>query len=163
MPCVLPCFIHCFYVPDRDCPTSYSRKQLYDIVADVDNYREFLPYCTDSVVHSSRLVKSAQPGGMKGVEKKRASLTVGFLAFKESYTSEVTCTPYSSVEVCILCICIRIAFYSNVRIIIGLSCWEWHSYFCGSSTGTRGCSMDRKSHDFTRSHRDFVVCVIFPT
>lgn len=28
-----------------------------------------------------------------------AELTVGFLAFQESYVSKVTCTPFSSVEV----------------------------------------------------------------
>ena len=28
-----------------------------------------------------------------------AELTVGFLAFKESYVSKVTCTPFTSVEV----------------------------------------------------------------
>lgn len=36
---------------------------------------------------------------MPTVEKKEAELTVGFLAFKESYVSEVTCIPYESVEV----------------------------------------------------------------
>lgn len=77
----------------------YTRKQLYELVADVDNYRYFIPYCTDSKVHSSQSVQVPGPGGTQAVEKKQASLTVGFLAFKESYLSEVTCTPFSSVEV----------------------------------------------------------------
>lgn len=79
----------------------YTRKQLYELVADVDNYRHFIPYCTDSKVHSSQSVEVVGPGGTQAVERKQASLTVGFLAFKESYLSEVTCTPFSSVEVCI--------------------------------------------------------------
>lgn len=33
------------------------------------------------------------------MQKKEAELTVGFLGFKESYVSQVTCTPYDSVEV----------------------------------------------------------------
>lgn len=80
----------------------YTRKQLYELVADVDNYRHFIPYCTDSKVHSSQSAEVLGPGGTQAVEKKRASLTVGFLAFKESYLSEVTCTPFSSVEVCVI-------------------------------------------------------------
>lgn len=80
----------------------YTRKQLYELVADVDNYRHFIPYCTDSKVHSSQSVQVPGPGGTQAVEKKQASLTVGFLTFKESYLSEVTCTPFSSVEVCVI-------------------------------------------------------------
>ena len=34
-----------------------------------------------------------------GVVRKRGELTVGFLAFRESYISEVTCVPYESGEV----------------------------------------------------------------
>ena len=71
---------------------SYSQRQLYDLVADVDNYHRFLPYCLESKVLSTDLRED-------GTKKSQARLTVGFLALKESYVSEVTCTPYSSVEV----------------------------------------------------------------
>ncbi|OCB91207.1 hypothetical protein A7U60_g1554 [Sanghuangporus baumii] len=73
----------------------YSQKQLYRIIADVDNYQHFLPYCTESKVLTKWRVK-ADPD--QRVVKQEARLTVGFLAFKESYVSEVTCRPYHSVE-----------------------------------------------------------------
>ncbi|EJD01644.1 uncharacterized protein FOMMEDRAFT_90501 [Fomitiporia mediterranea MF3/22] len=76
----------------------YSQKQLYELVADVDNYRHFVPYCTESKVLTSRLVNPHASQNEGKVEKKEARLTVGFLAFKESYVSEVTCRPYLSVE-----------------------------------------------------------------
>ncbi|KAL5527874.1 hypothetical protein ACEPAG_6675 [Sanghuangporus baumii] len=73
----------------------YSQKQLYKIIADVDNYQHFLPYCTESKVLTKWRV-NADPD--QKVVKQDARLTVGFLAFKESYVSEVTCRPYHSVE-----------------------------------------------------------------
>ncbi|KAH8118800.1 dehydrase and lipid transport-domain-containing protein [Phellopilus nigrolimitatus] len=76
----------------------YSQKQLYELVADVDNYHRFVPYCTESKVLASRLVKTNKSSQETEVEKKEARLTVGFLAFKESYVSEVTCQPCLSVE-----------------------------------------------------------------
>jgi len=76
----------------------YSQKQLYELVADVDSYRHFVPYCTSSRVHNSRVLKPSATPDTPPVTFKEAELTVGFLAFKESYVSEVTCTPYLSVE-----------------------------------------------------------------
>ncbi|KAL5507785.1 hypothetical protein ACEPAH_5403 [Sanghuangporus vaninii] len=73
----------------------YSQKQLYRVIADVDNYQHFLPYCTESKVLTKWRVE-ADPD--QRVVKQEARLTVGFLAFKESYVSEVTCRPYHSVE-----------------------------------------------------------------
>ncbi|KAL5487556.1 hypothetical protein ACEPAI_5664 [Sanghuangporus weigelae] len=73
----------------------YSQKQLYKVIADVDNYQHFLPYCTESKVLTKCRV-NADPD--QKVVKQDARLTVGFLAFKESYVSEVTCRPYHSVE-----------------------------------------------------------------
>lgn len=91
---ILPCVF--LYNRDNACPklycNRYSQRQLYDLVADVDNYHRFLPYCLESKVLSTE-------HGANGTKRSQARLTVGFLAFKESYVSEVTCTPYSSVEV----------------------------------------------------------------
>ena len=78
---------------------SYSQKQLYSLIANVDSYHHFVPYCTASRVLSSRTLRLSDVPGFPPVERKEAELTVGFLAFKESYVSEVTCTPYLSVEV----------------------------------------------------------------
>ncbi|KAI5118978.1 hypothetical protein M0805_001117 [Coniferiporia weirii] len=72
----------------------YTQKQLYELIADVDNYYHFVPYCTESKVLSTRPAGATE----QAVERKEARLKVGFLAFTESYVSEVTCRPYSSVE-----------------------------------------------------------------
>ncbi|PAV21392.1 polyketide cyclase dehydrase and lipid transporter [Pyrrhoderma noxium] len=74
----------------------YSQKQLYDLVADVDNYYRFVPYCVESKVLTSKPVTSNVTHNT--IVKKDARLTVGFLAFKESYVSEVICRPYESVK-----------------------------------------------------------------
>ncbi|KLO14527.1 hypothetical protein SCHPADRAFT_903202 [Schizopora paradoxa] len=76
----------------------YSQRQLYELVADVDSYHHFVPYCTSSKVLNSRVLKPLASPEMPPVIFKEAELSVGFLAFKESYVSEVTCTPYLSVE-----------------------------------------------------------------
>lgn len=55
-----------------------------------------MPYCAESKVLSS--TSSIDRNGRE-VELKKARLAVGFLSFKESYVSDVTCIPYSSVEV----------------------------------------------------------------
>ena len=76
---------------------SYSQQQLYDVVADVDSYNKFIPFCTGSKVLSRR-----EP--LKGLKipdgfSMDAELTVGFLSFTESYVSKVACSPYDSVKV----------------------------------------------------------------
>ena len=67
-------------------------------MADVDSYEHFIPYCKASRVLSS-LPRTIHSGITYDVE---AELTVGFLAFEESYVSKVTCTPYEMVKVCCL-------------------------------------------------------------
>ncbi|KAH7887781.1 dehydrase and lipid transport-domain-containing protein [Phlebopus sp. FC_14] len=69
----------------------YRPRELYQIVADVVSYPAFVPYCT-----GSRILTSATRED--GVRVLNAELTVGFLAFKESYVSKVTCKPYESVQ-----------------------------------------------------------------
>lgn len=67
---------------------------MYEIVADVSLYPKFVPFCT-----SSRILTPSPKDNGKGQQVLDAELTVGFLSFKESYVSTVTCTPYQSVEV----------------------------------------------------------------
>ncbi|PVG03583.1 hypothetical protein CPB86DRAFT_779308 [Serendipita vermifera] len=77
----------------------YTRQQLYELVADVDSYRHFIPFCTASkVLHSSR------PDWKLRGEKDNdppthleAELKVGFLGMDESYVSKVECRPFQSV------------------------------------------------------------------
>jgi ribosome-associated toxin RatA of RatAB toxin-antitoxin module len=63
----------------------YSNVQLYNVVADVSKYREFVPWCRDSVVTRS------------DANAVSADLTVGFDVFTEKYTSHVQLQPYSSI------------------------------------------------------------------
>ena len=83
----------------------YTPEQLYNVISDVDSYHLFVPYCTASKVLNTTTLESSLPGstnptGQVGPSiKKEAALTVGFLAFRERYISEVTCIPYLSVEV----------------------------------------------------------------
>ncbi|KIJ70014.1 hypothetical protein HYDPIDRAFT_77093 [Hydnomerulius pinastri MD-312] len=69
----------------------YRRSDLYQIVADVGSYPSFVPYCT-----GSRILQNKR--GQGGATVMDAELTVGFLAFQESYVSKVTCRPHESVE-----------------------------------------------------------------
>jgi len=73
---------------------SYNRNQLYDIVADVGSYPRFVPFCTGSRIFNT---STQQQTGLPFIME--AELTVRFLTFKESYVSQVTCTPFQSVEV----------------------------------------------------------------
>ena len=65
----------------------FSQAQLFDLVADVERYPEFLPWCVaarvfrrqDNVVH--------------------ADLVVGFRMFRERFTSRVTLSPPGRVDV----------------------------------------------------------------
>lgn len=56
----------------------YSMQQMYDVVADVDNYNKFVPYCKKSTVYN-RKPSSAQ-----------AQIVVGFPPLYERYTSNLT-------------------------------------------------------------------------
>lgn len=56
----------------------YSMQQMYDVVADVDNYKSFVPYCNKSLVYQ-RTESSA-----------KADVVVGFPPLCEAYTSNLT-------------------------------------------------------------------------
>ncbi|KAK7110581.1 coenzyme Q-binding protein COQ10 homolog B, mitochondrial-like isoform X2 [Littorina saxatilis] len=58
----------------------YSMEQMYDIVAEVEHYNEFVPWCTSSTVTNRR------PGHCK------AMIEVGFPPIVERYTSSITLT-----------------------------------------------------------------------
>ncbi|KAL4075891.1 dehydrase and lipid transport-domain-containing protein [Scleroderma yunnanense] len=69
----------------------YRQSDLYRIVADVESYPNFLPYCTGSRVFNRNERKD-------GVTLMDAEITVGFLALQESCVCTVTCKPYESVQ-----------------------------------------------------------------
>ena len=68
---------------------SYRAKELYAIVSDVALYPRFIPFCLDSQIDSS-----AHQRAMQEKTVVDAKLTVGFLNFKESHVSVLTCTPF---------------------------------------------------------------------
>jgi coenzyme Q-binding protein COQ10 len=62
---------------------NHSPAQMFDLVADVERYPEFLPLC-----ESLRVMRRSQSG--EGVETLVASMSVGYKAIQESFTSRVT-------------------------------------------------------------------------
>ena len=51
----------------------YSQAQMYELVADVERYPEFLPWCQRAVIHE------------KNEHRMLAELTIGYKIFQESY------------------------------------------------------------------------------
>ena len=63
----------------RDLP--YKAQQMFDLVADVGRYPEFLPWC------EAARVRSRTPKG--AAEEMLADLVIGFKVFRESFGSRV--------------------------------------------------------------------------
>ena len=59
----------------------YTPEQMFDLVADVERYPEFLPWCVGCAHHPARRRDFI------------ADLMVGFKVFRESFTSRVTLHP----------------------------------------------------------------------
>lgn len=95
---ILPYVIRCLeHAGLADALLRYKPSDLYNIVTNVNSYPQFLPFCTNArVVATSRV--SNRPGSPERINMQ-AEMTVGFMSFKESYMSDVTCVPNQSVEV----------------------------------------------------------------
>lgn len=90
----------------------YSKKQLYTVIADVEAYPRFVPYCLGSNLISYKALKGsgtvnnlnheAKPwmhGGYAGeTHLLEQELVVGFKAFEERYTSQVECRKWEMVK-----------------------------------------------------------------
>jgi coenzyme Q-binding protein COQ10 len=63
----------------------FTVRQMFDVVADVERYPQFLPLCEGLVV------RSREPKGAETVLV--ATMTVGYRAIRESFTSRVTLRP----------------------------------------------------------------------
>ncbi len=61
----------------------HTAMQMFDLVADVEKYPEFLPLCEEL-----RVCRRSQSG--EGVETLVASMEVGYKAIRESFTTRVT-------------------------------------------------------------------------
>jgi coenzyme Q-binding protein COQ10 len=97
LPCVINRLTPCAELTAR----SYKPAQLYAVVADVARYPRFVPFCT-----GARILRVLQQH-QQSVTDMEAELTVGFLAFKESYVSRVTCRPFESVKVHMVLLLVR--------------------------------------------------------
>ncbi len=64
---------------------AFSARQMYDLVADVEAYPQFLPLCEALVVRS----RNVDEGGGLIV----ADMTVGYKAIRETFTSRITLDP----------------------------------------------------------------------
>ncbi len=67
----------------------YSAQEMYALVAEVDRYPEFLPWCTGARVRS----RTKQADGSEVVE---AELVISFKVFRERFGSRVTLRPDES-------------------------------------------------------------------
>ena len=63
----------------------YKAEQMYDLVADIAKYPEFLPWCTGARIRSQREIE-----GGRVVD---ADLIISFKMFRERFTSRVTLHP----------------------------------------------------------------------
>jgi coenzyme Q-binding protein COQ10 len=64
-------------------PVVHSAMQMFELVADVERYPEFLPLC-----EGLRVIRRTQSG--EGVETLVAAMSVGYKAIKETFTTRVT-------------------------------------------------------------------------
>lgn len=71
----------------------YPREALYELIADVDSYRQFVPYCSRSEVTQW---SAADDQGRKW--PTQADMHVGWGGFNEAFTSRLRCVPGVSVE-----------------------------------------------------------------
>lgn len=75
------------HAEDRHLP--YSAQQIYDLVADVARYPEFLPWTAAARIRSRR----AAPDRGEGAEVMEADLVISFKVFREKFGSRVVLMP----------------------------------------------------------------------
>ncbi|KAI9648670.1 Coenzyme Q-binding protein coq10, mitochondrial [Ciborinia camelliae] len=71
----------------------YKSSSLYSLIADVDSYSSFVPYCT-----SSHVTQWSTPDLNGNKWPAEANLTVGWAGVEETFTSKLLCVPGSIVE-----------------------------------------------------------------
>ncbi|PNP48389.1 hypothetical protein TGAM01_v200725 [Trichoderma gamsii] len=71
----------------------YRHEPLYELIADVDSYSAFVPYCSQS-----KVTKWSAPDSSGRSWPTLADLQVGWGGFDETFTSRLRCVPGVSVE-----------------------------------------------------------------
>jgi coenzyme Q-binding protein COQ10 len=92
----------------------YTKEQLYGVIADVERYPQFVPFCTGSNLYSVKTlgepsnsarqndnrVKPWLEAGYSGeTHLLESELVVGFKSFEEKYISHVECRKWDTVKV----------------------------------------------------------------
>jgi coenzyme Q-binding protein COQ10 len=72
----------------------YAPAQLFELVAAVDRYPEFLPWCLAARILSAENLRGAPHKGLMVAE-----LVIGFRMIRERYTSRVTLQPPQRIDV----------------------------------------------------------------
>lgn len=65
----------------------YTPKQLFDLVSDIEQYPEFLPWC-----RAARILSKSE-------QEIVADLCVGYKLFRDTFRSRVHLTPYTRIDV----------------------------------------------------------------
>ena len=71
--------------------TPYTPRQMYDLVADVASYPQFLPWIASTRERNRRPLPHGEPG-----ERMEADMVISFKVFRESYASLVEMRPPES-------------------------------------------------------------------
>ncbi len=69
----------------------YTPEQLFDLVADIEKYPEFLPWCVATRIRERK--------GEPGSETLISDMVIGFKMFRESFTSRVTLSRPDKIDV----------------------------------------------------------------
>ncbi|KAJ2366802.1 Coenzyme Q-binding protein coq10a, mitochondrial [Coemansia sp. RSA 2610] len=128
----------------------YTREQVFDLVADVDRYHEFVPMCTDSRVFRSTAnteqAVSEEPAlaspAMIERQSFQAELAVGYPPFRERYMSNVVLErPWRIVATAVP----DGGIFTHMRTV-----WEFAEAMSNSSTGLPTNPFVRKCMGSTR-------------
>jgi len=69
----------------------YTPEQLFDLVADIEKYPEFLPWCVATRIRERK--------GEPGSETLISDMVIGFKMFREKFTSKVVCDKPQRIDV----------------------------------------------------------------
>ena len=100
----------------------YTPEQMFDLVADIENYPHFVPMCETLLIRSRRKRED-------GSELVTAAMTIGYKLFRETFTSRVT---LDRTRLAI------IVTYVDGPLQSLENCWSF------TAIGPRGCLVDFK-------------------
>jgi len=69
----------------------YTSEQMFDLVADIEKYPEFLPWCVATRIRERE--------GEEGQETLISDMVIGFKVFREKFTTKVVCDKPGRIDV----------------------------------------------------------------